>query len=126
MAVADLLDPTRLFSLAVLEFCRQLPDTREAQEAAGQLRRAANSVRNNYRAGRKSRSRSTFVDKLGIAREEADECLDWLEYVRDAGIANDDDLVQEASELTAILPAALKTARRNSRRMKRKTGESNF
>ena len=123
VALLDLLERTRLFSLAVLEFCRQLPDTREAQEAAGQLRRAANSVRNNYRAGRKSRSRKTFVDKLGVAREEADECLDWLEYIRDAGIANEDDLLQEANELTAILTAALKTARRNSRRMKRQGGE---
>ena len=100
----------------MLEFCRQLPDTPEAREAAGQLRRAGNSVRNNYRAGRKGRSRPTFIDKLGVAREEADECADWLEYARDAGIRHDPALIAEANELTAILTAALKTARRNSRR----------
>ena len=37
----DLYDRTRLFALAIIRFCRALPQTREAQEAAGQLGRAA-------------------------------------------------------------------------------------
>src|SRR6185295_11547539 len=45
----DLRERTRLFALAVVAFCWQLPRTAEAQEAAMQLRRAANSVRSNYR-----------------------------------------------------------------------------
>jgi hypothetical protein len=40
-----LLERTRLFALGVLAFCRQLPSTPEAQEAARQLRQAANSTR---------------------------------------------------------------------------------
>jgi four helix bundle protein len=75
----ELFERTRLFALAVVAFCRRVPDTREAQEAAGQLRRAANSTRSNYRAARKGRSRAEFQAKLGIASEEVDECLDWLE-----------------------------------------------
>ncbi|MGH9257821.1 MAG: four helix bundle protein [Vicinamibacterales bacterium] len=65
MAPRDLLERTRLFALSVLTFCRRLPSTQEAQEAAGQLRRAANSLRSNYRAARKGRSRAEFQAKLG-------------------------------------------------------------
>jgi four helix bundle protein len=73
----DLIERTRRFSLAVLKFCRRLPRTSEANEAGCQLRRAASSVRSNYRAARKGRSRAEFEAKLGIVWEEADECVDW-------------------------------------------------
>src|SRR5262245_55340015 len=95
----DLHERTRLFALAVLGFRRRLPLTDEAQEAARQLRRAANSVRANYRAARKGRSRAEFQAKLGTVAEEADECVDSLVYFKDAGIRNDPTLIREAREL---------------------------
>jgi four helix bundle protein len=107
-----------VFALAVLEFCRRLPNTREAQEAAGQLRRAANSLRSNYRAARKGRSRAEFQAKLGVAAEEADECVDWLEYFRDGRICVNTGLIQEARELASILAASVRTARANTNRTK--------
>jgi four helix bundle protein len=118
MAPRNLLERTRVFSLAVVKFCRRLPRTKEAQEAAGQLRRAANSVRSNYRAARKGRSRAEFEAKLGTVWEEADECVDWIEYLRDARIANNPALFQESQELARIFSASVKTARANSSRMK--------
>jgi four helix bundle protein len=110
----DLIERTRLFALAVLKFCRQLPRTPETQDAASQLRRAANSTRSNYRAARKSRSGAAFRSKLQIAFEEADECVDWLAYVRDAGMREDAALLQEAREIASILAKAIQTARRNT------------
>ena len=74
MPPRDLLKRTRLFALSVLAFCRKAPQTHEAQEAIVQLRKSANSVRSNYRAARKGRSRAEFESKLHIAFEEADEC----------------------------------------------------
>jgi four helix bundle protein len=114
----DLLERTRAFALAVMRFVRTLPKTDEAQEAARQLRKAANSTRSNYRASKKGRSRKDFESKLGIAAEEADESVDWLEYLSDAGIANNLKLLQEAREIAAILSASVKTARMNSNRFK--------
>jgi four helix bundle protein len=119
MPPRDIRERTRLFALAVLAFCRRLPKTDEAREAAGQLREAANSVRSNYRASRKGRSRAEFQAKLGVAAEEADECVDWLEYLRDARIRHDAALIQEAHEVASILTASLKTSRRNSARLKK-------
>jgi four helix bundle protein len=118
MAPRDLLERTRLFALAVLEFCRQLPPTREAQEAASQLRRAANSTRSNYRAARKGRSRAEFQSRLQTAFEEADECVDWLEYLRDGRIRTDGSLLSEAREIASILGTAVRTARINTARLK--------
>ena len=115
----DLIERTRQFALSVLRFCRTTPDTQEAREAAGQLRRAANSVRSNYRVARKGRSRAEFQAKLGIAAEEADECVDWLEYFRDGRIQHDAALLEEARELARIFATSVRTARKNTDRIKK-------
>lgn len=117
-APRDLTERTRLFALAVLSFVRRLPNTDEAREAAGQLRRAANSVRANYRAARRGRSRAEFQAKLGTVFEEADECADLLAYLRDSRIQHDPELLEEARELAAIFAASVRTARRNTNRTK--------
>jgi four helix bundle protein len=118
MSQRDLFERTRCFALAVVTFCRQLPATDEAQDAARQLRRAANSVRANYRAARRGRSRAEFEAKLGTVFEEADEAADWLKYPRDAGISHDVALLQEAEELASIFAASIRTARQNTKRRK--------
>ena len=122
MAPRDLIERTHLFALAVLKFCRQLPQTKEAQEVATQLRRAANSVRSNYRAARRGRSRAEFQAKLGTVFEEADECAGWLEYLRDGRIRHDPALVEEAQALARIFAKSVQTARRNTNRMKELPG----
>ena len=118
MPARDLIERTRLFALAVLRFCRQLPHTDEAREAAGQLRRSANSVRSNYRAARRGRSRAEFQAKLGTVFEEADECADCLQYLHDANIRRDPALLQEAKELASIFATSVKTAKNNTARLK--------
>jgi four helix bundle protein len=110
----DLLERTRDFALAVLNFCRRLPASAEAQEAGRQLRRAATSARANYRAARRSGSRAAFRAKLQIAFEEADECVDWLEYLKDGRILEDASLLQEAKEVASILSTSVRTARKNA------------
>jgi four helix bundle protein len=51
--------------------------------------------------------------EIGVAAEEASEVLEWLLSLKDAGIgdlAECEALIQEASELTAILTSSHKTA----------------
>ena len=114
MPQRDLIERTRRFALDVLTFCRQLPRTPESQEAASQLRRAATSTRSNYRAARNGRSRAEFQSKLQTAFEEADECVDWLEYLRDGGIRQHAALLQEAREIASILAKSVQTAQKNT------------
>jgi four helix bundle protein len=77
------------------------------------------SVRSNYRAARRGRSRAEFQAKLGTVFEEADECVDWLEDLRDSGIASDNALLKEAQELASIFAVSVRTARKNTQRMSR-------
>ena len=118
MPARDLQERTRLFAIAVVKFCRTLPNIREAQEEGDQLRRAARAVRRNYRAARRGRSRAEFEAKLGTVFEEADECVDCLEALRDTRIKCDDALIQEARELASIFAKSVSTAKKNTRRSK--------
>jgi four helix bundle protein len=118
MAPRDLQERTRLFSIAIVKFCRTLPPTKEAQEEGDQLRRAAKAVRRNYRAARRGRSRAEFEAKLGTVFEEADECVDCLEALRDTKVKTDAALIQEARELASIFAKSVSTARKNTRRSK--------
>jgi len=108
----DLVERTRQFALDVLRFYRTLPPTTEARDAGRQLLRAATSTRSNYRSARRSRSRAEFRSKLQVAFEEADECVDWLEYLRDGRIEHHAALLREAQEIASILAAAVRSARK--------------
>jgi four helix bundle protein len=78
---------------------------------------SATSVAANYRAARRGRSKAEFLSKLQIALEEADASHFWLGLAVDGGYINAEKthpLIREADELTAMLVASLKTARRSS------------
>jgi four helix bundle protein len=68
----------------------------------------------NYRAACRARSRAEFAAKIGVAEEEADETLYWLELLFETKLAASESvqrLIVEATELVAILSAGRKTAR---------------
>ena len=68
----------------------------------------------NYRAACRARSRAEFIAKIGIALEEADESVFWLELLLEGGIVKReklDALLKEAQELTAIFVSSLCTAK---------------
>ena len=115
MPPRDLQERTRLFAVAIIRFCRDLPHTDEAQDEGRQLRRAATAVRRNYRAARRGRSRAEFEAKLGTVFEEADECVDCLEALRDTRIKTDENLIKEARELASIFAKAVSTPRARTR-----------
>jgi hypothetical protein len=60
-----------------------------------------------------------------VAFEEADECVDWLQYLKDGKLHEDAALLQEAKELAAIL-AADRTPRRNTARIDLYTYRSKY
>jgi len=109
----ELQDRTKQFALRVLNLVDALPRTASGRAISTQLVRAATSVGANYRSACRARSRAEFAAKLGIAVEEADESLYWLELVRDGKLVPKDKLsllLKEADELTAILASGRKSA----------------
>lgn len=105
------------FAVAVTRFCKPLFQTPETRNIADQLGRAATSVASNYRVACRARSRREFISKLGIALEEADEAVGWLEVLSGSepslaeAIA---PLLKEAREIVAILSASRVTASRKN------------
>ena len=109
----ELLGRAERFALDSLEFYRELPKAMQAQVPGVQFYKAATSAWANYRSSKRGRSRPDFISKLGIAVEEIDEALGWLQFMEKGRIATDKRLMGEASELCAILTASLHTSRAN-------------
>jgi four helix bundle protein len=107
---------TQTFYNRVVALCQALPDTLVAQRIAPQLLDSAGSTDSNYRAACRGRSKREFIAKLGVAIEEADESIGWLEALVAARLGDSAEataLIREADELTAIFVASEKTAKRN-------------
>jgi four helix bundle protein len=71
-------------------------------------------VASNYRAACIAQSKASFVSKLSIVIEEADESYFWLEFIIDENLLKNilvEPLLLEAKELTAIFVASRKTAK---------------
>ena len=116
MNAEELKARSKKMALDVIKLVEKLPKGQTADVMGRQLIRSATSVAANYRSACRSRSRSDFINKLGIVEEEADETLFWLEMLMDAKKANEIDvapLMKEARELTAIFSASRITAKRN-------------
>ncbi len=109
---------TNEFAIRIVRLFRSLPKNDEARIMGKQVLRAGTSVAANYRAVCRARSRAEFVSKMGIAVEEADETVFWLEILVETGIVPKvrmEDLLAEANELLAILAASQRTARAGGR-----------
>ena len=110
---------TKRFGLDVIRMIESLPKGETSYVLRRQLLRSATSVGANYRAACRGRSKAEFIAKLGIAIEEADESLYWMEMMTEAKIVPENkvaELMDEANQLVAILTASSKTARTNSKK----------
>ena len=59
----------------------KLPNTYLGNHIRGQMIRAGTSVAANYRAARLAQSRASFISKISIVIEEADESRFWCEII---------------------------------------------
>ncbi|MEM6911952.1 MAG: four helix bundle protein [Verrucomicrobiota bacterium] len=115
-AQLDLKVRTKRFAVRILKFANSLPTSLGGTTVAKQIVRSGTSVAANYRAACRARSKKEFLAKLGMAEEECDETLFWIESAVDEGRVSSSKvaaLATEASELLAILVSSIKTARRN-------------
>lgn len=110
----DLKQRTKQFALRVIRMSDSLPKKMAADVLGRQLVRSATSVAANYRSACRAKSRPDFISKMGIVEEEADESALWLELISESGfmpVRRIELLHREASELTAIAVASIRTAR---------------
>ncbi len=119
MNAEELKKRTKQFGLRCIKVVEALPNTRTADVLGKQLLRSGTSVGANYRSACRAQSKPTFISKIAIAIEEADESQYWLEMLIEAGLMSNKklvDLMKESDEIVAILTASSKTAKANLRK----------
>jgi four helix bundle protein len=113
----ELIARTAQFAVDIVKFCEPLLKRIASRKPAEQLLDSGASVASNYRAACRGRSRAEFIAKLGVANEESDESVFWLSTLERSGLASGpelDRLLQEATELRAILARSRSTAIANN------------
>jgi len=113
---SELKERTFGFGLRIVRLVQSLPKVGSADILGRQLLRSGTSVGANYRAGTRARSRADFIAKLGIAEEECDETIYWMDMLIELKLISAHrtrELRSEAEQLLAIIVSSIKTARRN-------------
>ncbi|MBW2439487.1 MAG: four helix bundle protein [Deltaproteobacteria bacterium] len=109
---------TKEFAHRCVKLAMALPETPLGNHVRRQLIRCSTSVASNYRATCIAQSKASFISKLSIVIEEADESIFWLEFIIDENLLKNhivEPLMTEAEELTAIFITSRKTARKGEK-----------
>lgn len=108
----DLIKRTKKFAHRCVKLAISLPNTYLGNHIKGQLIRCSTSVASNYRATCHAISKASFVSKLSIVIEEADESEFWLQFIIDEELKPNplvEPLRNEAHELASIFVTSRKT-----------------
>lgn len=105
---------TKKFGYDCIDLCNHLDGSFLKNHVRGQLIRSSTSVSSNYRAARLAQSKASFVAKISIVAEEADESSMWIELIIDKNLIPSyteelKRLMKEGIELTSICIATRKT-----------------
>ena len=114
----ELTERTKNFAHRCVKLAMALPETPIGKHLRGQIIRCSTSVAANYRATCLSQSTASFIAKLSIVLEEADESAFWLEFIIDEKLLNENlvkPLLKEANELTAVFASSRNTAITNNK-----------
>jgi len=113
---ADLAVRTKRFALAIIELYSRLSKSTSNQVLGRQLLRSGTSVGAQYREAMRAKSVADFVSKIEGSLQEIEETRYWLELLVESrgtdDVAGIGALIRETDELTAILVASVRTAKR--------------
>jgi four helix bundle protein len=115
MDAKEMINRTKRFGYDCIDLSNSLYGNYLKNHVRGQLIRCSTSVGSNYRAARLAQSKASFMAKISISVEEADESAMWLEMIIDKKLLHPRNfeeskrLMKEANELTSIFIATRKT-----------------
>jgi four helix bundle protein len=113
MKKTDLQNRSKLFAHQCIKLALTLPNDYLGNHIKRQIIRSCTSVAANYRAVCLAQSKASFISKISIVIEEADETEFWLEFISDENLLPSDNIEiirREAHELTSIFISSRKTA----------------
>jgi len=112
----DLRLRTKKFALRIVRMYSALPKNNVIAQVLGiQVLRSGTSVGANFREAFRSRSKAEFASKIGDCLKELEETSYWLELLVESGIVSAPKmagLIDEASQLIAILTTIVKNVRK--------------
>jgi len=103
------------YAIRIVRLVSALPRTLVGRRIGDQLLRAGTSPGANYQEARAAESQADFVHKLQIALKELRESRYWLQVLTGAEVVPPDkltDLLDEATQLVAMLSKAVATAKK--------------
>ena len=118
MNPSDMKQRTRSYALDIIRLVQKLPNTPTTKVIGNQLLRCGTSVGSNYRASCRAKSQADFIAKMGIAEEEADESVYWMELLVESKILQQSEIAElqnEGNQIVAIVVSSINTARGRKR-----------
>lgn len=120
-----LMQKSQAFALRITNMVDYLSKNRGAAFAPiyNQVLRSGTSVMANVSEAQFAQSSADFITKLHIALKEANETRGWLRLLHEKAIINDNEhksVLDDCSEIIAILVASIKTAKSNNSNHKEK------
>jgi four helix bundle protein len=108
------------FASRILKLCDRLWERGPAaRHVAGQLMRCGTSIGSNAEEGQEGQTKPDYIAKMSLSRKEARETTWWLRLVTKNGYAAPSEItweVSEASQLLAMIRAAIRTAKSSPNR----------
>ena len=111
----DLEDRLIDYAVRIIKLSEALPPTKAPRHVSNQiLRRSGTCAAPNYGEAQSAESKADFIHKLKIALKELRETKIWLKIIVKAKMIEPtsplDSILQETTELIAIIFTSLKTA----------------
>jgi four helix bundle protein len=105
------------FAIRVVNLYKHLVADFKEYILSKQVLRSGTSIGANVAEANQAQSDPDFISKLSIALKETVETIYWLELLKDTNYiteAQAESLLQDCTELKAILTASIKTKKRNT------------
>jgi four helix bundle protein len=110
----DLSERLLIYGARIVKLVAALPKTTVGRRIGDQLLRSGTSVGANYEESQGAESKADFVHKLQVALKELRESHYWLRLLAASGTVEEhrlQDIINEATQLRAILSKAVATAK---------------
>ena len=102
------------YSVRIIKFVEQLPNTKAGKHVAGQLLRSGTSPYPNHGEAQSAESKKDFIHKLRISLKELRETQRWLKLIQRVPLIKKperlNDIIEETEELIKIFVTSVKTA----------------
>src|SRR5436190_7797281 len=110
----EMVDRTKTLALRIIQLVSKLPKSDVSRVIGHQLLRSGTSIGANYREAARCATKKHFTSIMTTALREADETKYWLEILAESNVVRASllqDLMDECSQIVAILAASVKKAR---------------